>query len=99
MDGSPQSGAFRRNHPCAVTDVQATASAMGQQLEILTATTNRDIRPAFDIAVRKRTDALLIIAEPLFANRLVQLATLASRHAMPAIFPPSRICRGRRADE
>ena len=69
-----------------VTDVQATASAMGQQLEILSATTNRDIRPAFDVAVRKRTDALLIQADPLFANRPVQLATLAARHAMPAIF-------------
>src|SRR5262249_29668756 len=71
----------------AVTDVQATASAIGQQLEILTATTNRDFRPAFDVAVRKRTDALLIQADPLFANRPVQLATLAARHAMPAIFP------------
>jgi putative ABC transport system substrate-binding protein len=71
----------------SVTDVQATASAMGQQLEILTATTSRDIRPAFDVAVRKRTDALLIQADPLFANRPVQLATLAARHAMPAIFP------------
>jgi putative tryptophan/tyrosine transport system substrate-binding protein len=70
----------------AVTDVQATASAMGQQLEILTATTSRDIRPAFDAAVRKRADALLIIADPLFANRPVQLAILAARHAMPAIF-------------
>src|SRR5262249_41598096 len=60
---------------------------MGQQLKILTATTNRDIRPAFDVAVRKRTDALLIQADPLFANRPVQLATLAARHAMPAIFP------------
>jgi putative tryptophan/tyrosine transport system substrate-binding protein len=69
----------------AVTDVQATASAIGQQLEI--ATTNRDFRPAFDVAVRKRTDALLIQADPLFANRPVQLATLAARHAMPAIFP------------
>ena len=70
-----------------VTDVQATASAIGQQLEIVTATTNRDIRPAFDAAVRKGTDALLIIADPLFANRPVQLATLAARHAMPTIFP------------
>jgi putative tryptophan/tyrosine transport system substrate-binding protein len=70
----------------SVTDVQATASVMGQQLEILTATTSRDIRLAFDAAVRKRADALLIIADPLFANRLVQLATLAARHAMPAIF-------------
>ena len=70
----------------AVTEVQAAASAMGQELEILTATTHRDFRPAFEAAVRKRADALLIIADPLFANRPVQLATLAARHALPAIF-------------
>jgi ABC-type uncharacterized transport system substrate-binding protein len=69
-----------------VTDVGATASGMGQPLEILTATTHRDLRPAFDAAVRKRVDALLITADPLFANRAVQLAILAARHAMPAIF-------------
>src|SRR5262245_55997261 len=34
----------------AITDVQATASAMGQQLEILSATTNRDIRDLFRLA-------------------------------------------------
>jgi putative ABC transport system substrate-binding protein len=69
-----------------VTDVEATASGMGQPFEILTATTHRDLRPAFDAAVRKRVDALLITADPLFANRAVQLAILAARHAMPAIF-------------
>jgi ABC-type uncharacterized transport system substrate-binding protein len=70
----------------AITDVQAAASAMGQQLEILTATTNRDISPAFSDAVQKRADALLISADPLFTNRPVQLATLAARHAMPTIY-------------
>ena len=70
--GNPQSRSL-------ITDVQAAASAMGQQLEILTATTNRDIGPAFGGAVQRRADALLISADPLFANRLVQLATLAAR--------------------
>ena len=69
-----------------MTDVQAAASAMGQQLEILTAPTNRDISPAFSDAVQKRADALLISADPLFTNRPVQLATLAARHAMPTIY-------------
>jgi ABC-type uncharacterized transport system substrate-binding protein len=69
-----------------ITDVQAAALAMGQQLEILTATTNRDISPAFSDAVQKRADALLISADPLFTNRPVQLATLAARHAMPSIY-------------
>jgi putative ABC transport system substrate-binding protein len=69
-----------------IADVQAAASAMGQQLEILTATTKRDLGPAFGDAVQKRADALLIGADPLFTNRPVQLATLAARHAMPTIY-------------
>jgi putative ABC transport system substrate-binding protein len=37
-------------------------------------------------AAQKRADALLISPDALFTNRLVQLATLAARHAMPAIY-------------
>ena len=70
----------------ALADVQAAAAAMGQPLDIVTATTNREITPAFKAAVQKRADAILIIADPLFTNRPVQLATLAARHAMPAIY-------------
>jgi putative tryptophan/tyrosine transport system substrate-binding protein len=69
-----------------ITDVQAAAAAIGQQLEILTATTKRDISPAFSDAVRTRADALLISTDPLFTNRPVQLATLAARHAMPTVY-------------
>jgi ABC-type uncharacterized transport system substrate-binding protein len=36
--------------------------------------------------VQKRADALLISPAPLFTNRLVKLATLAARNAMPAIY-------------
>jgi putative ABC transport system substrate-binding protein len=70
-----------------ITEVQAAAAAMGQQLEILTATTRRDIIPAFSDAVQKQADALLISPDPLFVNRLAQLATLAARHVMPTVYP------------
>jgi putative tryptophan/tyrosine transport system substrate-binding protein len=70
----------------ALADVEVAAAAMGQPLDIVTATTNREITPAFKAAVQKRADAILIIADPLFTNRPVQLATLAARHAMPAIY-------------
>ena len=43
-------------------------------------------KPAFAAAVAKRAEALLMIADPLFTNRPVQLATLATRHALPAIY-------------
>jgi ABC-type uncharacterized transport system substrate-binding protein len=69
-----------------LSEVQAAASAMDQQFEAVTAATYHDIGPAFGDAVRKRADALLIIADPLFASRPVQLATLAARHALPTIY-------------
>ena len=70
----------------ALADVQAAAAAMGQPLDLVAATTNREIAPAFKEAVQKRAEAVLIIADPLFTSRPVQLATLAARHAMPAIY-------------
>jgi putative ABC transport system substrate-binding protein len=69
-----------------IADVQAAASAMGAQVEILTASTKPEITPAFSDLVQKRADALLISADPLFASRPVQLAILAARHAMPTIY-------------
>jgi len=59
---------------------------MGRQVEILTASTKSEVTPAFSDVVQKRADALLISADPLFASRPVQLATLAARHAMPTIY-------------
>jgi hypothetical protein len=35
----------------------------------------------------KRADGLLVMPDPMFLTRRVQLATLATRHALPAIFP------------
>ena len=69
-----------------LADVQTAAAAMGQPLDIVTATTNREISPAFADIVQKRTDALLISPDPLFTSRPVQLATLAARHALPSIY-------------
>jgi putative tryptophan/tyrosine transport system substrate-binding protein len=69
-----------------IANVQAAASAMGRRVEILTASTKSEIIPAFGDVVQKRADALLISADPLFASRPVQLAILAARHALPAIY-------------
>jgi putative ABC transport system substrate-binding protein len=70
----------------ALTDVQTAAAAMGQPLDIFAVTTNREISQAFADAARMGADALLISPDPMFASRSVQLATLAARHAMPAIY-------------
>jgi putative ABC transport system substrate-binding protein len=65
---------------------QMAASAIGRSLEILTARTNREITAAFTGAVQKRADALFVMGDPLFTNRIVQLATLAVRHAIPTMY-------------
>jgi putative ABC transport system substrate-binding protein len=78
----------------ALADVQAAAAAKGYPLDVVTATTRREIAPAFKEAVQKRADAILIIADPLFTSRPVQLATLAARHAMPAIYALREFAEG-----
>src|SRR3984893_1377401 len=78
----------------ALADVQGAAAAMGQPLDIVAATTYREIAPAFKAAVQQRADAILISPDPLFSSRPVQLATLAARHAMPAIYALREFAEG-----
>jgi putative ABC transport system substrate-binding protein len=78
----------------ALADVQGAAAAMGQPLDIVAATTYREIAPAFKAAAQQRADAILISPDPLFTSRPVQLATLAVRHAMPAIYALREFAEG-----
>jgi putative ABC transport system substrate-binding protein len=66
--------------------LQSAASALGRQIEIFLAGTNREIDAAFANMVQKRTDALVVGAGPLFNNRRVQIVTLAAHHRLPAIY-------------
>ena len=77
------------NSPLAefdIKDAQASAKTIGRQIEILTASTNREIDAVFARLVQKRAEALLIGPDVFFTNRRVQLATLAVRHGVPAIY-------------
>ena len=69
-----------------IRNVQAGASAIGRQIEVFTAGSNRDISTAFANIVQKRIDALVVSPDPLFGSHRVQLAVLAARHAIPAIY-------------
>jgi len=70
----------------AVRDMQAAVSTIGQQITVLNASDNREIDTAFTTMVQKRAPALLTMADALFTSRRVQLVTLATRHAIPAIY-------------
>jgi putative tryptophan/tyrosine transport system substrate-binding protein len=70
----------------AVRDMEAAASAVGQQLSVLHASTREEMLAAFPVMAQKRAPALVIVTDPLFTSRRVQLVTLAARYAVPAIY-------------
>jgi putative ABC transport system substrate-binding protein len=69
-----------------VSDVQAAASSIKKQIEVLEAPTGRDIDMAFARLAQKPSDALLVAPSPLLNNRRIQLVTLAAYHRVPAIY-------------
>jgi putative tryptophan/tyrosine transport system substrate-binding protein len=70
-------------------DVQAAAQAIGHQLIILDASSDRDIETAFATFKQRGADALIVgTGAFLFSNR-ERLVALAARHALPAIYVDS----------
>ena len=69
-----------------VTGLRAGAAALAVLIEILQAGTLREIDAAFVNLAQKPGTALLISPDPFFTGRRTQLATLAARHAIPAIY-------------
>jgi putative tryptophan/tyrosine transport system substrate-binding protein len=69
-----------------ITSVHAAARALGQQVHIVNASSEREFVAAFATAVEQRANALNVGADPLFTSRRDQLVALAARHALPAIY-------------
>jgi len=77
------------NAPSAETtlrDIPEAARAIGLQIQVLNASTSREIEAAFVSLVRDRADALYIGPDGFFGIRRVQFATLAMRHVIPTAF-------------
>ena len=74
------------NAETTLRDVAAAGRAIGLQIQVLNASTSREIDAAFATFVRERPDALFVGTDPFFTSRRVQLVTLAARHAIPAIY-------------
>ena len=74
------------NFQTQLRGVQDAAGALGQQVNILSASTERDIGMAFASVIESRAGALLIGSDPFFNNERDQIVALAARHAIPAIY-------------
>src|SRR5262249_2502141 len=69
-----------------VSEVRAAASAIGQQIEVLHASSGREIDMIFASLAQKPVDALLVGPSPLTNNRRVQLVTLSTYHRVLTIY-------------
>ena len=72
-----------------VKDVNAAADPLGVQIEVLKASNGNEIDAAFTSLVSGRVDGLLVGADAFFVSRRVQIAILAARHMVPAIYTVS----------
>ncbi len=71
-----------------VRQVQAASQTLGlQMIHVLQASTERDLDSAFSTLIQRRAGGLVISADTFFSGKSVELATLASRHAVPTISP------------
>jgi putative ABC transport system substrate-binding protein len=70
-----------------VADLQAAARTLGLQLVIAYAGTDSDFETAFATFSQQHVGAVLVGASTFYGRRTEQLAALAARHALPAIYP------------
>jgi len=69
-----------------VKDVKAAAPEIGLQVQVLNDSNGDEIDAAFAALVNERADALLMAPDAFFNSRRVQIAILAARHLVPAIY-------------
>jgi putative ABC transport system substrate-binding protein len=67
-------------------DVLAAAPDIGLKVQIVKASTDREIDAAFVSLVQAQTGALLVSNDPFFNNRIEQVIALAARHGIPTMY-------------
>jgi putative tryptophan/tyrosine transport system substrate-binding protein len=69
-----------------VTKLEATARTLALQLAVAYARTDSELEMAFAAFSQRRVGAVFVGVSALYSRRAEQLAALASRYALPAIF-------------
>jgi putative tryptophan/tyrosine transport system substrate-binding protein len=67
-------------------DVQEAARAIGLQIHVLRANTDREIEAAFETIAQHRIAAVAVASSPFFDTRRDKLVALAARHSVPTIY-------------
>jgi putative ABC transport system substrate-binding protein len=72
--------------PSIIAELKAAARTLGLQLVVVNARTDGDFEMAFATFSAQRVAAVLVTASALYNRHTEQLAALAARHALPAIY-------------
>jgi putative ABC transport system substrate-binding protein len=67
-------------------DLQEAAHAIGLQIHVLNAGTDRELDAVFETIAQQRIAALAVTADPFFDTRRNKLVGLAARHAVPTMY-------------
>ena len=67
-------------------DALAAGSSIGRSIEILAASSAREIDAAFVSLAQQHVDALVVSPDPLLDNRRLQIVTLAAHRRLPTIY-------------
>src|ERR1700716_2997227 len=77
---------MRRQPRSFTEELIRAASTIRVQLEIIRARDSLEIEAAFATLARNKIDALMVAPDTVLVNRRLQIVTLATRHAIPAIY-------------
>jgi putative ABC transport system substrate-binding protein len=67
-------------------DVLDAGRALGIDIQVLRASSDREIDAAFEVVAQQRVPALLTGSDPFFDSRRDQLVALAARRSVPALY-------------
>jgi putative tryptophan/tyrosine transport system substrate-binding protein len=77
------------NHPSGDVEMGAAETAavsLGKKMLVFRASSEGEFEAAFAAMVQQRCDAILVASDVFFLSRRDQLASLAARHRIPAIY-------------
>jgi putative ABC transport system substrate-binding protein len=76
---NPEGGFFEQS-------AQDGARALGRRLLVIRAGSAREIDAAFATLAEQRANAVIVASDPFYTTRVRQVAVLAARHAVPAVY-------------
>ena len=73
--------------PQALREVNVAADALGVQVQYLELREPKDIETAFRAASKEHADAVLVLGSPVLLSQRRQIADVAAKSRLPAIYP------------